>query len=94
MRQRALVSAMPDKGGEKHMRKNDTGVTEITEAAGPVLNKAADDKAYFQSLQDPMKIAEALGVSPAVGYLIDLLGAEICIMQGGDIVQCVASNWK
>lgn len=76
------------------MRKTQPGEPREPVNAGPVLNKAASNPAYFQSLQqNPQQLATELGVSPALGYLIELLGAEICVLQGGDVVQCITANW-
>ena len=54
------------------MRKEQIDLDQIEATARPVVNKAAMDPAYYQTLKDYKTLAEALGMSPIAGLAIDV----------------------
>ena len=83
------------------MRKeqiDETETRQIVSSMQPTLNKAAQDPAYFQFLQNTKNVATIAaesGLMPAwaTSLAVDLVGAEVCLMMGGDVLQCVAKAW-
>jgi hypothetical protein len=90
-----------ERRGEVVMRKEqlDDGVAQqFATSLGPALNKAALDSSYYQFLQDARNmanVATAAGIIPAwvANVAVNLIGADVCIVMGGDPIECIAKTW-